>query len=88
MSVLSETRSLCVVSAEPHVKAVSAKGERKGLHVPSHVGSKGYGTRGDHKCYKGAKRKGTKRCVNDGEMKRERCLGMIRIEQRVHHKEG
>ena len=88
MSVLSENWSLCVVSAEPRVRTIRAKGESKDLHVPSLVGLKGYGTRGDHKCYKGAKRKGTKRCVNDGEMKRERCLGVIPIEQRVHHKEG
>lgn len=88
MSVLSENWSLCVVSAEPHVRTIRAKGESKDLHAPSLVGLKGYGTGDDHKCYKGAKRKGTKWCVNNGEMKRERCLEMIRIEQRVYHKEG
>ena len=88
MFVLSENWSLCVVSAEPRVRTIRAKGESKDLHVPSLVGLKGCGTRGDHKCYKGAKRKGTKRCVNDGEMKHKRCLEMIRIEQRVYYEEG
>lgn len=67
MSVLSENWSLCVVSAEPHVRTIRAKGENKDLHVPSLVGLKGCGTRGDHKCYKGAKRGNEGMCERWGD---------------------